>query len=472
MAPAEIAFYTASAFLVGVLAAGLAWNVYLTFLLAVLFIGILLFKQKGRFRASPYAPILLLLPLFAGFFYYHFYVNLRSARDHIVLNEQATIRAVVTNEPSRNITYQAFSASLEPPFHGEISVYAGLFPEVAYGDLVEMQGKIQPPALTAGLPLMAFPEVNVVGRHQGFWLKERLLSLKQTLISQFPKFLPADPAALLGGLTFGSRAEFTKEFKDAMAKSGTTHLVALSGYNIAILVFAVAGALRGWFRRRTTFYLTALVIFLFVLMVGAEASVVRAAIMGFLGLLAHEAGRRYNFRNAVTLTAAAMVIQNPTILPAGVGFQLSFLSLLGMIYGGPVFTRLFGFEGKSSGLLGWRENLTMTLGAQLAVLPILVARFGGFSLTAILANILILEAVPLTMFFGFALACLGSLFAPLGFILAAPAYLLLRYESAVIGLFANIRLPIGDFLSNSFLMVLYYMVFVAVIISFRRRPPT
>jgi len=112
-------------------------------------------------------------------------------------------------------------------------------------------------------------------------------------------------------------------------------------------------------------------------MAGAEASVVRAAIMGFLVLLAKEAGRMYSFRNAVTFAAAGMAVFDPTILVFDIGFQLSFVSLLGITHLEPALKRFFGERGS---FLGWRENALTTLSAQLAVAPILIQNFGSVRL--------------------------------------------------------------------------------------------
>src|SRR5207247_2122665 len=163
------------------------------------------------------------------------------------------------------------------------------------------------------------PKIRILAEHQGFWLKEKLLDFKASLVGQFEKFLPPDEAALASGITLGVQSGFTKEFKSQMSLAGTTHLVALSGYNITILVLAVA--------------------------------------------------------------AFAMPLADPTVLAFNVGFQLSFLSLLGIVYLAPALRRIFRVDEKNSG--GIVDTVMMTLSAQLAVMPLLVSTFGQFSLTAI-----------------------------------------------------------------------------------------
>jgi len=463
MAAADIVFGGTIAFLIGVGAASLNWNIYATILGGFLLfcLGILFFR-----RGNPqYRKLLIfLLPLFLGFFYYYLYLNIEKTGEYISFNRNISFSGVVINEPQAGERVQKFVIKLRPPLHGKAEITTALFPEFNYGDLLEANGVIKPARSVAAEPTSFFPKIKLLDHHKSFWVKEKLLAFKNILTAQFKKFLPPDSAALMSGLTFGVRADFTKDFKNQMALSGTTHLVALSGYNIVILVWAIAAVFRYFLSRRLTFYFTTFTIFLFVLMVGAEASVVRAAIMGFLLLLAGQVGRLYSFRNAVALVAAIMVLFDPTILIFNVGFQLSFMSLLGIAYLSPALKKLFRFHDVSPGFLNWRENLLTTLGAQLAVAPLLLRYFGQFSLTSFIANILILTFVSFTMFLGFVLAGLGLIFSQLGFLVAWMANLLLAYEIGVIRVFAKLRLPVLGAGFSWFFFVLFYVSLVGVIL--------
>ena len=189
--------------------------------------------------------------------------------------------------------------------------------------------------------------------------------------------------------------------------------------------------------RRMTFYLTTCVIALFVIMTGAQASLARAAMMGFLMLLAKEVGRPYSARNAVTFAALGMAFYDPTVVRFDIGFQLSFASLLGIIYLEPYIRRFLKVEDATQGFLRWKTSAATTLSAQLAVAPFLLYHFGRVSPVALVSNILVLATVPVTMFFGFLLGVGGILAKPLGFLFSIPARGLLSYQIAVIGLFAN-----------------------------------
>jgi competence protein ComEC len=463
LAAADIVFGGALAFLAGVAAASLGWNVaVVTAVAAAAGFTILFLFRRLRFLKF---LLLSLLLLFAGAFYYHFYLNIQRQRENIPYNKIVAFLATIADEPKIYEKYQSLSAELQLPFKGNIDILTSPLENYKYGDLLEIEGKIEPPQSAADKPTAAFPKtIAVVAEHRGFWLKEKLLDFKNYLLAQFQRSLPHNEAALMSGLTFGSRADFNQEFKNQMKLSGTTHLVALSGYNIGILVFAVAYIFGQFLSRRKTFYLTLAVIFLFVLMVGAEASVVRAAIMGFLALLAKETGRIYNARNAVALTALVMTLVEPTVLVFNVGFQLSFLSLLGIVYLSPALKKLFRLDEKNNS--GLKEIAIMTLSAQLAVMPLIISVFGQFSLTAVLANVLILEFVPFTMFLGFLLAALSSIYFYFGFAVAKVAELLLFYEISVIRIFAKLSIPMPLPFGNWLLAGLYYFVIVLLIYYF------
>ena len=118
-------------------------------------------------------------------------------------------------------------------------------------------------------------------------------------------------------------------------------------------------------------------------------------------------------------------------------FQLSFASLLGIIYLEPYIRRFLKVEDATQGFLRWKTSAATTLSAQLAVAPFLLYHFGRVSPVALVSNILVLATVPVTMFFGFLLGVGGILAKPLGFLFSIPARGLLSYQIAVIGLFAN-----------------------------------
>lgn len=461
-------------FLFGVFSASLEWNFYLTFFLAIIFWLILgLIKKSDR----PYSNILknirigaelFILSLALGFFYYHFFLNFTNLKENISLEEKVVVDGIIAKNPEEKETYQKLTFELQPPLRGKILVLTEPLVHYEYGDKVKIEGKIEESQFENQPPISFFPKIEVTAKNQGGWLKTNLYKLKNHLTGQFKRQLSPDKAALVSGITFGERSEFSQEFKNDMARSGVTHIVALSGYNIAILVLAIERSLRKIISRQKRFYFTLVLIFLFVLMVGGEASVVRAATMGSLILLAGHLGRPHDTLHIIILTAIAMVLVNPTILVFDIGFQLSFLSLLGIIRLEPVLKRFFGVEDKKKeSFLAWRENSITTLAAQLAVIPVLIMNFDQFSLTGVIANALILVTVPFTMFLGFLLAVLSSISFFLGFFVAQLVSLLTSYQIAVIEIFSFIYLPLpgSQFLKTGVVFIIYYTVLL--ILAFR-----
>jgi len=168
-------------------------------------------------------------------------------------------------------------------------------------------------------------------------------------------------------------------------------------------------------------------------MTGLQPSAIRAGIMGGLFLLAQHLGRLSTSSRAIVFAGALMLAQNPLLLRLDVGFQLSFLAILGIIYLSAIFRDWLKF-------IPWlqaRSILAMTFSAYLFTLPILIYNFGYFSLVAPITNILILPLLPFIMGLGFIFGLSGIIFQPLGWILSWPAWLLLTYLTKVVDVLSS-----------------------------------
>ncbi len=432
----DFAFYTALFFILGTAAASLNLNIWLFFILAIV-LGFLLLTSMSK-KAIAFLLILRLVVVFTfvgflGFFYYHFYLAL--GRENIVFDKEIIFQGSVFKEPVHGLRSEEVNIKLRPPHEGEVRIYTSPTRQFHYGDLIEVKGEIVK-SPTGRLNVTSFPEIEIISRNNGNPIKTKLFQFKERLIANLNAVLAPQEAALMSGILVGERAEFTPEFKEQLNRSGTTHIVALSGYNISIIGLTLAAILAYFMRRRWAFYAALFAIPLFVIMTGAEASVVRAGIMGMIVLLAERQSRLYSFRNAVTLTALAMLLFNPRLLVFDLGFQLSFVALLGIVYLYPKLETRFRIREKGEGIFGWRKNLWQTFSAQAAVAPILLTKTGYFSVTGLVANVLILEFIPLTMLFGFLTATLGFFSYSLSLITGWLANLILSYEILVIKFFS------------------------------------
>lgn len=257
---------------------------------------------------------------------------------------------------------------------------------------------------------------------------------------QINKLLPEPQASLLNGILWGERAKMPKDFYEALQRTGTLHVIALSGMNITILVNLI-GKITLFLGRKKSIFLSLGLVTAFIWFVGASPSVVRAGIMGGLSLLSVYFGRRDLSLLSLVLAGGIMLIANPGWL-TDIGFQLSFLATLGIIVLTPLaqkrgkqgWVREFIYEGK--------EDLRTTLAAQIFTLPIILYNFKQLSLVAPLTNVLVLWVIPPLTAWGFLLSLLSIIYLPLAYPLAWVLWVPLTYFIEAIKLTAKI--PLGQ----------------------------
>jgi len=256
--------------------------------------------------------------------------------------------------------------------------------------------------------------------------------VRASLLGGLNDLVPEPEAALGAGILLGVRASIAPEINEAFAAAGLTHVVAISGWNIAIVAALVLALVRPLGHRRggrwTTAVLAAAAVGAYVVLTGASPSVVRAALMAGAMLVGRLGGSRAHATSALGLAALVMLLAAPAVL-WDVGFQLSLLATAGLIWYGR------GIERRLGRWPAWlREPVALTLAAQLATLPVILVNFERLSLVAPLANVLVVPIVPLAML-GSAGAALGGLAAgplpgPMGdalsWLLGGSAWLVLR----------------------------------------------
>lgn len=233
-----------------------------------------------------------------------------------------------------------------------------------------------------------------------------MAALRGALLHGINSLVPEPEAALGAGILLGVRAAIAPEVNDAFATAGLTHVVAISGWNIAIVAALVMALVRPLERRPggrwTTALVAASVVGGYVILTGASPSVVRAALMAGAMLVGRLGGSRAHAASALGLAALVMLLAAPSVL-WDVGFQLSLLATAGLIWFGR------SIEQKLSAWPGWiREPVSLTMAAQLTTLPVILVNFERLSLVAPIANVLVVPLVPLAMLFG-ALTAVGGL---------------------------------------------------------------
>ncbi len=308
-----------------------------------------------------------------------------------------------------------------------------------------------------------------------------ILKIKKTLEKNISEIIPQPEATLARGLLFGGSGRLPKELQTSFSRTGMTHIVAVSGYNVTIIAeyLMLAGIFLGMWRAQA-FYLALFGIFIFVAMIGFPGSAVRAGVMGMIILWAVKKGRLANADNAILFAGVIMLIINPLLLRWDIGFQLSFLATLGIIKISPIWQTTFTDNlGKITWrktffsriqTLGIKEIIFMTISAQMFVLPIILYNFQTLSLISVLVNLFVLPIIPITMLFVFLTAVLGIFFYSLAMVFGWLAFWLLKYEIGVVKIASSFNWASLNFKTvNIFWLILYYLILLAIIYILTRR---
>lgn len=267
-----------------------------------------------------------------------------------------------------------------------------------------------------------------------------------TFTSIINQLLPEPHAGLLSGILFGTKATMSKELTDALIRTGTLHIVALSGTNITILTGIINFSLLWLVGRKFASVLTILLITGFIWLVGSSPSVIRAGIMGGISLLAIIFGRQTWGLLAWMLAISTMLLLNPVWI-TDLSFQLSAMATLGIIlFGGKSQTenqkldhRISNFQRLTSFFCSLiSDNLRLTLAAQVFTIPIIFWYFHRISLISPVTNLLIGWIVPPLTVLGLGTAVAGLVFWPLGQLLAWFAWVPLQYLITVVELTSRV----------------------------------
>jgi competence protein ComEC len=380
------------------------------------------------------------------------------------------------------------------PVHGRLlATVLAPWPEPKYGDAVIVRGilkrpeLIEEPALRRGegfrydrylslsgiYAVMPMARLELEGGNEGNPIIAVLYRTKERFEARLGLLLPEPEASFAAGLLTGSRRGMPTHVTESFKACGLTHIVAISGMNITIVLTLILGLLF-WLPLRWRFLPAVLAIVAFTILVGASASVIRAAIMGILGLLAMTLGRQRDARFAILWTAFLMLLWNPKLLWYDAGFQLSFAAVIGLMELGPLIRP---FLRRMPEILGIREALEATICAQLAAVPVGLLAFKTFSLISPLANILTVPLIPLAMLLSALSVVVSPLSLLLGRLVAIGAWAVLHWIVLVAETLARIPFASLQFQHVSIaLIILYYVALTLIVLRWnqtnkRLQPP-
>lgn len=389
---------------------------------------------------------------------------------------------IVVSEPEERESVKRFVFRSD---NGEKTlVSTDLYTQVEYGDRVEVKGSFKVPGMIEDengsfdygkylskdgiYHTLNFAQVTVISSGEGNSIKSFLFRTKNNFISHIQKILSEPQASLLAGLIVAGKEALPQAILNEFKRAGVIHIVVLSGYNITIIADFLRRVLEKFFLLtkipvipQAAAGLSILGIVLFVLMTGAQATVVRAALMAVIVIAAKFFGRSYSASRALIFVAFLMLLENPKILVFDPSFQLSFLATLGLIY----------FQAPFSRKLNWikypqvKEILAQTFATQLTVLPLLIYSTGSLSLVSIPANLLILMTVPYTMFVGFLATLLSYVSGVLAWPLSFLSHLLLSWILFIAHTLGNLKFATLTLHLQFWMVLMIYLVILALTLS-------
>jgi ComEC/Rec2-related protein len=308
-------------------------------------------------------------------------------------------------------------------------------------------------------------ELNVIRSKRSL---SRVINVLSTNIkARSAKLFSSDTGVLAYGLLFGSTSDFSSDFKAALKRSGTSHIVAVSGYNVSLITTWLFDGLRSIGKNFAGVF-SVIILIIFYLMTGGSASVLRASIMGVIVLISKFIGRRVSPFHLLILAAAIILFMNPFSIYDW-GFQLSFMATAGLFFLSPLLDQ---FLKKLPFNQALKKIFSETLSAQVFVLPILINNFGSFSLISPLTNLLILPFIPAAMllvFITFSVSAVSSVFAVF---MSLIAKIVLSYIMLVVGSSSEIPFAAVNFKYSGYVFIVgSYAVIFGLVFLFKKRYP-
>ncbi len=367
-------------------------------------------------------------------------------------NTTANLRGTIVMEP--DIRGNGARYTIESSrYDGRALVFSSSYPKFSYGDVLDVRCSYEKPEAFDGFDYPGFLakdgvysicrtpiSIERVGRYEFpvftiSGIRQRLLSAKEKFQDTLDKTLTSRESTFVSSLVLGNRNAIPKDIQEQFRVTGVSHVMAISGMHIMILTVLLYNVFY-WLRvpRHKSFIIAILVLLVFISIIGFRASGVRAVMFAFGAMLGEIVRRPVKPLNILLFVASALLFVNPLLLVYDVGFQLSFLAVMGLVYLMPIMKRVFVFLPNPFKL---RDVLVMTLSAQLFTLPWLMYKFGAVSIIAPVVNILILPLVPYIMAGGLVTVLIGTVSVSIAFITGLITSALAWYVLGVVGVFSG-----------------------------------
>ena len=423
-------------------------NTFLIYIiLLVSIISLIVFWKRGKISL----PLLFILFCCLGIIRYNLALPKNNPGHIHHYNEKESIQFKgVIKEVDQRLDHSKLTIQTEEieinngwqPVEGLVLIKSGLYPVYNYGDRLEIGCSLKEPGEIEGFAYDRYlakshiystcyrPWIEVLSHDAGNLITAKVLGFKEQMHATIKNGLPEPHASVVSAIILGERRGIPQELTDKFSISGISHIVAISGMHITIIAaILMALAINLGFRRGQDFWLVVVSLGFYIFLIGLPPSAMRAGLMALMFLLAMKIGRLNKSVNGLVFAAAIMLVVNPKLLRDDIGFQLSFLAVLSLLYVLPFIESKIE---KLPSILKIKEMFIVTISAQALTLPLIVYYFGRMSIIAPAANILILPILPFIMILSF-IAIIGGFFSRvLAQFLFMPVWLLVSYLLRVV----------------------------------------
>lgn len=389
-----------------------------------------------------------------------YFSNIKSYEEGQVI----TFETRVLDQPQ--ISGQGQKVGLILPNSQRVTVILKLDPVLSYGDRIKAEGEIEyfMASDTHKIAFMRYPKFKLLEKGSKSFF---IYKVRDNIISFFNSTLGPVHSSLILGIVFGIKQEMPDKFYENLKNTGLMHVIAASGMNITMVGSFLLGVFSAFLRRKLALILTIFGILVYALLAGLEPSIVRAAIMGILVFFAQFIGRQATAFLGLFIAGFVMLFLNPSLL-FDIGFQLSFMATLGLVYLRPLFflsSKLKKLIKKS--IIG--EDIATTLTAQIMTMPIIIVNFGTYAFTSVIANALVLWTVPIIMIFGGISALISFVFDPLSKLITYFSLPFLLYFEKIVNVFGKQGGQIEIKTLPLILICGYYLILSSIIMLIKRR---
>lgn len=291
--------------------------------------------------------------------------------------------------------------SISTKLPGRVQILSQKVTQVKRGDRILVRGKLRQSKGTSRQGSISFAEVSILTKNNSY-----IEQLRARFFDSVQQALPSPHSSLGLGYLVGLRVSIPKELSDQLVLTGLSHIIAVSGYNLTIIVHAV----RRMLGKRSAYQsvvITGLLLVGFLLVSGSSAPIVRASIVCGFSLVSWYYGRVFKPLVLLLLGGAITAFMNPLYIWGDPGWYLSFLAFAGILILAPLITAYL-YKKKSPHDLA--QIFIETFSAQACTIPYTLYLFGGVSLIAPIANIVVLPFIPIIMFIIIVMGVIGMIF--------------------------------------------------------------